>query len=310
MKVLPETWFIIVNPAAGNGSAPPTWERLRLTLDAANIDHQYALTKEPGHAIDLARAAADAGGRRFLVIGGDGTANEVLNGLFQAQVPADEFVLGMISSGTGNDWVRTIGSHGVIEDVPRALRACDAVSYDAGLLSYQDNGTEKKRYFLNIAGLGFDGAVAKKLAEGGGWLSNTRFRYWGALIGSLLTYHHTDMEFIIDGVPFSYRTLSVAAGIGKYNGGGMKQLPFADYNDGKLDLTIITTMSKFKMVISLPRLSSGSFTKMKQVRTFQAKEMEMRSSAQVHVEADGEYLGELPVRINIIPSAINILRWK
>jgi YegS/Rv2252/BmrU family lipid kinase len=310
MQVQPNTWFIIVNPAAGNGSAPQTWERLRLTLDATNIDHQYALTKEPGHAIALARAAAEAGGRRFLVIGGDGTANEVLNGLFQSKVPGNELVLGMISSGTGNDWVRTIGAHGVIEDVPRALRACDAVSYDTGLLSFQDNGVEKQRYFLNIAGMGFDGAVAKKLTEGGGWLSKTRFRYWGALIGSLLTYQHTEMEFTIDGVPFSYRTLSVAAGIGKYNGGGMKQLPFADYNDGKLDLTIITTMSKLKMVLSLPRLSSGSFTKMKQVRTFQAKTMEMRSNVPVHVEADGEYLGVLPVRISIIPSGINILRWK
>jgi diacylglycerol kinase (ATP) len=310
MKTLPETWLIIINPAAGNGSAPPTWERLRITLDAANIDHQFALTKHPGHATELAKAAAEAGGRKFLVIGGDGTANEVINGLFQSAIPTDEFVMGMISSGTGNDWVRTIGSHGVIEDIPRALRACDAISYDAGLLTFQENGTEKQRYFLNIAGMGFDGAVAKKLSEGGGWLSQTRFRYWGALIGSLLTYQHTDMEFIIDGVPFSYRTLSVAAGIGKYNGGGMKQLPFADFNDGKLDLTIITTMSKFKMIISLPRLINGSFTKMQQVRTFQARQIEMRSPVPVHVEADGEYLGQLPVSMEVIPSAINILRWK
>ncbi|HAE34154.1 MAG: diacylglycerol kinase family lipid kinase [Chitinophagales bacterium] len=310
MEVQTDTWFMIINPVAGKGRAPKIWEQLSTYLSAANIDFQFAQTQAPGHARQLAHKALASGGRKLMVIGGDGTANEVVNGIFHSGVDPQEVVLGMLSTGTGNDWVKTIGSHGRLDTIPRNLRTCDCVAYDAGKLVYTKDGKTHERYFLNITGLGFDGAVTRNLESGAGWLHNTRFRYWGALLQMLFKYRHTEVTYEIDGESFTYPTLSVAAGIGKYNGGGMKQLPFADYNDGKLDLSIITNMSKLKMIISLPKLQSGSFVRMKQVRTFQAKSIHMHSDMPLYVEADGEFLGEAPVHIGIIPDALRILRWK
>ena len=310
MEVQDNSWFIIINPVAGSGASVQAWKQLKPILEQANIDFQFALTKHPTHAVSLSKKVVAAGGRRILIMGGDGTANEVLNGLFLSGVATDEVVLGMISGGTGNDWVRTIGRHGALQQIPRSLRAADTVAYDAGELTFTKEGATSKRYFLNITGLGFDGFVTRELAFGKGFLSNTRYRYWAALLKGVLRYKPNILNFVIDDVPFSYTCMSVAAGIGKYNGGGMKQLPFADYNDGKLDLTLITTVSKFKMIWSLPKLKRGTFTGMHQVKTFQAVEIKIDSEEEVFVEADGEYLGTTPASITIIPDALRILRWK
>ncbi len=310
MEVQESSWFIIINPVAGNGDSVKAWKQLKPILEQANIDFQFALTKHPRHAVTLTKEVVAAGGRRLLIMGGDGTANEVLNGLMLSGVHTDEVVLGMISGGTGNDWVRTIGRHGALEQIPRSLRASDTVAYDAGVLTYTNKGAAAKPYFLNIAGLGFDGYVTRELATGHGFLSTTRYRYWAALLKGVFRYQPNNLRFKIDNVPFSYKCMSVAAGIGKYNGGGMKQLPFADYNDGKLDLTVITTMSKLKMIWSLPKLKRGTFTGMEQVKTFQASQIDIESDEQVFVEADGEYLGTTPISISILPDALRILRWK
>jgi YegS/Rv2252/BmrU family lipid kinase len=302
------TWFIIVNPIAGNGRALQVWESLKSTAVEANIDFQSALTKHPGHAVSLAREAVKQGGRRILVVGGDGTANEVVNGMFLSDVSTEDVVLGMVSSGSGNDWVRTIGRHGSPVQVIRDLKSADSVHYDAGLIRFKEENEWQKRYFMNMAGAGFDGSVVERM-ERDGKKGGGKMVYWRALLRTLWSYKHTEVSFKVDDTELSYPTLSVAAGIGRYNGGGMKQLPFADYNDGKLDLTIITSLPKWKMVLHLPRLSNGSFTKLKEVKTFQGASIRIDTEG-LPVEVDGEFLGYSPVEIGIIPDALRILKWK
>ena len=99
MEVQTDTWFMIINPVAGKGRAPKIWEQLSTFLSAANIDFQFAQTQAPGHARQLAHKALVQG--ETMVIGGDGTANEVVNGIFHSGVDPQEVVLGMLSTGTG-----------------------------------------------------------------------------------------------------------------------------------------------------------------------------------------------------------------
>lgn len=300
---------MIVNPIAGNGRALQVWESLKARAVEANIDFQFALTKHPGHAVSLAREAVKQGGRRLLVLGGDGTANEVVNGLFLSGVSTEEVVLGMVSSGSGNDWVRTIGRHGKPAQVIRDLKSAGSVHYDAGLIRFrEEEGEWQKRYFLNMAGVGFDGSVVERM-ERNGRKGSGKLVYWRALLRTLWSYRHRNVSFMVNDTELTYPTLSVAAGIGRYNGGGMKQLPFADYNDGKLDLTIITSLPKWKMVLHLPRLSNGSFTRLKEVKTFQGTFIRIDTDS-LPVEVDGEFLGYSPVEIGIIPGALRILKWK
>ena len=135
-------------------------------------------------------------------------------------------------------------------------------------------------------------------------------QYQIAILRSLFIYKHTQMKITVDGVSTELTTLSIAAGIGKYNGGGLKQLPESKYDDGLLDMTVIGNMSKLKMVISLPKLQSGIHTKMKEVKTFRGKEIKIESIPHVFIDADGEYLGITPLTISIINKKINIIHWK
>jgi YegS/Rv2252/BmrU family lipid kinase len=309
MDVQSNTWFVIINPAAGVGQSLKIWSKLKPLLDEANIDFQFAQTKHRGHAIELVKNIVRSGGSKILAIGGDGTANEVINGLFLSGVDTSKIVFGLVSSGSGNDWVRTVGRHGSPAQIARSLKATDSVNYDVGVIRYASGDSHSKRYFLNIVGAGFDGAVVYKMHINGR-SESSRMIYWKALIAAIFSYKSTMVKLSVDGEHFSFNTLSLAIGIGKYNGGGMKQLPFADYNDGKLDVTVISDMSKWKMIWNLPRLSNGNFTKLEQVKTFQGREITLDGDSPIHVEADGEFVGSSPFNVSILPSAIQILKWK
>lgn len=303
-------WFVIINPVAGGGKAPKLWRKLKPLLEKTGIDFEFAETKYINHACELAQAALQANGKNLLIIGGDGTANEVINGIVDYASDFSDITIAMFSVGTGNDWVRTIGKPASIQNIPRNLKAYQTKEHDVGLINYTQNALIKMRCFINIAGLGFDGHVAYKLSNGNSFLAGTKFRYWIGILQSLFSYSHTHIIADIDGVKVQTKTLSIAVGICKYNGGGMMQLPYAEINDGKLDMTIIGSMSKAKMVFSLPRLRNGSFTRMKVVSLFKGQKISVQSDIPIHVEADGEYLGNTPVEITILPQKINVLVWK
>lgn len=304
------SWEVIINPVSGGKKAPGLWKKIKAQLDTNGVSYQENITQHSGHAIEITKAAISDGARNILIVGGDGTANEVVNGIFMSGMNTNEITIAMASAGTGNDWVRTTGTFRSIPDIPERLKRNESFEHDAACVEFKKNGSTEKRYFINICGLGFDGLTAKKVAEGGKFMHGSIVQYWLAIFRSLFTYKHSAMEFRVDGKATTLNTLSVAAGICRYNGGGMMQLPNAEFNDGLLDMTVIGDMSKLKMVMSLPKLTDGSFLKMKEITTFRGKEIIIKSEQQIFVEADGEYLGETPVAISILPSALRILNWE
>lgn len=302
-------WFVIINPVSGGKYAPKLWNKLLPHFEKAGISYQVAFTEYIDHAGILVKQAIADGLQQFMIIGGDGTANDVINGIFNSTNHPENMVIAMIPAGTGNDWVRTIGVYKNISEIAEKLKTGITFLQDVGLVTFQKNNETGIRYFINIAGLGFEGQVAKNLYEKDGWLKGTKLQYQLAILQSLFVYRHTLLTLTIDGVTQTQTGLSIAAGICKYNGGGLKQLPNAIIDDGLLDMTVIGSMTKLQMVLNLPKLKNGSHVKLKSVNTHRGKVININSEPPIYLDADGEFLGTTPVTISLFPKAIQVLQF-
>jgi len=158
-----EEWVIIVNPNAGNGKGKKDWEKISAALRGKDLSFRVIFTEKKGHAMSLTNDAIEAGFRNIITVGGDGTLNEVVNGAFSnSACSTDAITLAMIPVGTGNDWGRMFGIPHDYEDAINVISDNKKMLHDIGLVSFYD-GTEKKtRYFINIAGLGFESVVVKR----------------------------------------------------------------------------------------------------------------------------------------------------
>ncbi|MFI5172956.1 MAG: diacylglycerol/lipid kinase family protein [Chitinophagales bacterium] len=310
--IMIEKWFVIINPVSGGKKAPKLWHKIKPLLDDAAITYETGITEYFDHAALLTYNAIIGGSRNILIIGGDGTAGEVVNGIFKTAIDPSEITIAMVHAGTGNDWVRTIGKYKRIIEIPSALINKKTFKHDVGIIQYTSEGQKKKRYFINIAGLGFEGYVVKRLRDNNnsGQFKGGKMRYWIAILRSLLFCKHSLVTLNVDGNVSQHKSLSIACGICNYNGSGLKQLPNAKFDDGQLDMTMIGDMSKFNMVKNLPRLTNGSHIKLKQVKTFRGKEIIIESDTPIYVEADGEFLGETPVKITVEQNALQVLKWR
>jgi YegS/Rv2252/BmrU family lipid kinase len=279
---------------------------LEKALKAANLLDEVRVSSKAGELIDIAQELGHNGYRKFLILGGDGTAHEVLHGLMSSDdLDAREFKLAMMSVGTGNDWMRTIGLPGDMHELLETLKKPEFKQHDAGLIHFED-GTPS-RYFLNIAGAGFDGKVTADVASRRGFLAGSRLSYWWSIFTILFSYRHTKLTVKHSSKTDEFKALTLAAGICRYNGGGMMQLPQASFQDGLLDVSIIGHMSTLAMVYHLPKMLDGSFVKLDVVRQYRANRIRIESDPAIWVEADGEILGKTPVDIECIPNAFQVL---
>jgi diacylglycerol kinase family enzyme len=156
-------WVVIVNPNAGNGKGRKDWEKISSGLRNHNITWSEHFTERKGHAITLSQEAIDSGYRKILCVGGDGTLNEIVNGAFnQKTCQTKDITLGLIPVGTGNDWGRMFGIPLNYEGAVQIIKEEKTMLHDIGRIDYY-NGLEKCiRYFINIAGLGFESVVVKR----------------------------------------------------------------------------------------------------------------------------------------------------
>jgi YegS/Rv2252/BmrU family lipid kinase len=251
------------------------------------------------------------GFRKIIVVGGDGTLNEVVNGLLsQKEVPGTEFTVGMIPVGTGNDWLRTYNVSGDYHEVVSVIANGKTTLQDVGVVKYTNENETGQRFFANMAGLGFDGTVAQKVNADKAKGKSNPFLYFTKLLTSLFSYKASLLKIIVDGREIKTRVFSMSVGIGQYNGGGMMQAPDAVTNDGLLDLTIIKEMPLLKMIISLRRLLDGTIGKVKKVVMLQGKKIRIESDRPVPMEADGESLGYSPFEFSIVENALRVITNK
>ncbi|HEY8657174.1 MAG TPA: diacylglycerol kinase family protein [Candidatus Limnocylindria bacterium] len=286
-------FLAIVNPAAGNGAgkrlAPVLAERFR----GAGLRIEVLVTPGPGEAARLASEAADDGYDVVVAVGGDGTANEVANGLIGTST-----ALALYPIGAGNDLARGLGYPRRAQDFAAFLAVARPRRIDVG----EVNG----RIFVNAAGVGIDGVVAEGV-QGSTRIVGPTLGYLAGALGAIATYRPVRMRATIDGVASDARQLVIVASNGPFFGNGMRPAPRADFADGWLDLTVADGIGRLATLGALVRLYRGTHANGTTIRALRARTVSIELDHPMLVEIDGEILRAASIAIGIRPLALTVL---
>ena len=297
------SWFIIANPTSGNGNFSNNWKLIKQYLTARNFTYSYAFTQFSKHEIELTHTSIQNGYKNIIIVGGDGTLHHVVNGIMtQRYIKSSDITIGIIPSGTGNDWIKTYGIPNNIEKAIDIIHQKKTVLQDIGVLKTLHKNVT---YFNNVAGLGYDGYVVNKLNS---------LKKFGAIsyllagIYGLLFYKKSKFEIIFDNKSIEEKCLMTIIGICKFSGGGMQFTKETNPSDGLFDITIIKNLKFLEVVFNLPKLYSGNIVHHKKVATYKTKEISITPEHNdTFIQADGELIGTEKVTAKIIEKAINFV---
>lgn len=320
MPDMKEQWIIIVNVYAASKNAGSMWRDAERLLQMEGVDYQCRMTGRDGNAFDIARSVSEEGFRRILAVGGDGTVHDALNGIMmyvdsdeavRQNVKIEDFTLAVLPMGSGNDWIK---STGVPRDVAKAVAMLASGSFRKQdvvrvTLKDRDGAAKSLSYMINVGGTGLDADVCrvvnvnKKLGYRG------KILYVLALLKCLHSRVPVSVKVICDGELFySGNILSIAYGVGRYSGGGMRQTADAVLDDGLLDVTLIPDLPLTTIARKAPRLFTGTFTKVKELYVCRCRNIEViPDTVCPYTEVDGEVIGQAPVCLEVLPGYINVL---
>lgn len=309
---------VVINPAASNGRAGRLWPRLQSALDAVlPAGWSHSTTAGAGGGTPVTREAIRAGARLIVSVGGDGTLNEVVNGLFEGTTMlADDLHLGVIPVGTGGDYRRTFG---IGKDPLAAVaRLASGTSHpvDLGRLTCRDDqGRQVTHHFANIASFGASGVIVKKV--------NTTTKLFGGkvsfMLGTLRGLMDYDNELVRitvdDHEPVTASINTVAVAIGTCFGGGMQVAARAVPDDGLFDVVIITTEGVLRFIRDSGSIYAGTHLDSDEVQLLRGRQVEAMpvtadgepSGACVLLDMDGESPGRLPASFEILDQPVKLI---
>jgi len=296
---------IIVNPVSAGGRVGKEWPQLQATLLQGGLQFDAELTQYPLHAVEIARQALDQGYRYFVAVGGDGTVNEVVNGLVvQGHIPA-EAMLSIIPGGTGCDYIRILGISRNAAEACQTTLGHRTRRMDIGEIQCMRDGQPTTRYFVNVAGLGFDGEVCARVNRGSKRIGGT-LPYLTNLVINLFAYRNKDVQITFDGESIQGRFNSVIVCNGQYFGGGMWIGPQAVPDDGIFDLVLVGDTGRLEFLLTVPRLYKGTHLTHPKIRALQVHQVRVESRQPMYIQAEGELVGEAPATFRILPGALNL----
>ena len=299
----------IVNPAAGGRSIYREWPRISKRIIDKGLLFDYVYTEGAGHATELARAAANAGYRYLIAVGGDGTVNEVVNGILNSSGSHDT-ILGIVSAGTTCSFARSVGIPLDPVSSSSLLTSQNRLSIDVGIVEYKSEGQHLHRFFINEADVGFGAIVveaSKRLPNYFGRKINYLPHVLGG-VGSLFGYKNKRIALRVEEeVEDTCVCTMVVIANGSYFGGGMCIAPDAKPDDGLLDMIIFGDMGKSEMMKIWQMTYNGRHVSHHKVRSRKIRSVAIQCDEKILVEADGELLGEGPVSFSVLPSALSIV---
>lgn len=316
-----DVWLAVVNVFAASRKAGSIWKKAAAMLDEAGVTYKAMFTGNGDNAVMISRKACAKGYRKFMAVGGDGTVHDVLNGIMAyaesgAGVSLSEFTLGVLPVGSGNDWVR---STGVPRDVSAAVRViaegqtgCQDV-VKVSMLDPSDLSASPLQisYMVNVGGVGLDARVCEIVNRKKEQGKRGKQLYVGALLYCIRHRVPVRARIVCDGkAVFDGKYLSMAFGVGKYSGGGMRQTPLAELGDGLLDVTVIPDIPLLTIAKEVPRLFTGTFHKVAALTLTRCREVIVMPAGEADaepVEVDGEVVGRAPVRMEVLREHINVL---
>jgi diacylglycerol kinase (ATP) len=313
MSTLP---LVIVNPTAARGATQSTWPAMASDLRTHFGPFNCVFTARAGDGRRLALKGAQEGRRLIIACGGDGTVSEVANGIMEAETDAE---LGILPSGTGGDFRRTLKIPTKTAAAARALRTGKTRRLDVGRVTYLNHaGAEEARYFLGVASFGMSPAIIERVKEmDDGWLKSVRFQqasgklsFAVATLRTTLDNPRTIVRVQLDDLPEQRLTVTnLCVANARYFGGGMKIAPDALLNDGRFDVIAVGDLGALKIIGNAPRLYLGKHLSMQQVHHWRARRvvaLPARQSEEVMIEVDGELPGRLPATFEVLPDALSV----
>lgn len=298
----------IVNPAAGAYKAGRKWRVLENYARKVLSEFDVIFTKYPGHAIKLAKEAVNDGIGTVVAVGGDGTINEVVNGIYYS---GGRTKLGIIDCGTGADFVRTVSVGKRYFDAIDTLKNGVVRKIDLIEVHFTGfKGDSDRRVFINAADAGLGGDTVINV-DGAPKVMGGRLAFLYGVLRSLVNLKNYRVKITLDDKDLGdYDIISVIVANGRYFAGGMFVAPMADPDDGKFELIIIKNTTRRKFLRSLPLVYKGKHIYIEEVDHFSGQILDLRSDADVMIEMDGELVGKLPARFEVKPGALEIITKK
>ena len=301
-------YFVVLNPAAGHGNGARALPTIQQLLTRYGLSYDLVCTECPGHAVELTRQAVQAGVEVIISAGGDGTLNEVINGLMESRQSGKPLpALGVLGVGRGNDFGGSLG-------LPADLEQACQIIVD-GYRRWIDIGRvaggiyPQGRYFGNCVGVGFDavGTIeAAKLPRWGGFLS-----FMVAIFKTIFLYNHAPLATIEYGdQSITQRSLMISIMNGRRVGGGFYMAPNSQPDDGLLDLCIAEQMSSFQIIRMIPHFMHGTQASQKTIKTGQAAKIVITAKdGPLPTQTDGEIISTegMHLEIELLPRQIEII---
>lgn len=290
--------LFILNPAAGKGKTLRLIPEIEKIFEKRNDEYVIEITKGEGHAVQIAKDYSSKEDYRIYSVGGDGTLNEVLNGMIGTSSS-----LAVIPSGSGNDFIKSICNYSKKENLSKLL--CDTIN---GREKIIDIGRVNERFFLNISSIGFDAEVAYSAVK----LKKIPFitgsiAYILGIFITLLKYKSYDLEIFIDDKHFKFNSLMAVIANGKYYGGGIFVAPEAEIDDGLFDICLIERVSRLKILALFPKVINGTHAEIKEVSFHRGRIVKIISEKDITFNIDGEIMRDKKAEFEIIRNAIKII---
>ena len=306
--------LVIVNPKSAGGSTHERWREIASDLRAHFGPYNVAFTLRAGGGIVLAKEAALNGRKLIIACGGDGTINEVANGLLQSGTDCE---LGIFPSGTGGDFRRTLGIPSSPRDAAMSLKNGETRTIDVGRVTFQNfNDETESRYFLNVSSFGLATSIIERVKTSNSfkWLPSPYLRGKASFAISsaqeVMDLRYSTVRIRIDDdEERALNTLNFSVANARFFGGGMKIAPDAKLSDGLLDVINIGDIPTSKIILNAYSLYTGTHLTLSEVKSTQAKRIEaspVDETREIHLEIDGELPGKLPAVFEIVPAALRV----
>ena len=313
----PSLPLVVVNPTSADGATRDNWPKMASDLRTHFGAFSVEFTEGVGDGRTLAAEAAKQGTKLIIACGGDGTISEVADGIIESKAEAE---LGILPSGTGGDFRRSLKISANLATAARTLRDGRTRLIDVGRVTFvNDLGERETRFFVNVASFGMSTAVLERQRSGDAtkWLPSlgslkigSKLSYAAATLHATLQSSPTEVYVQLDEQPERrLRIAEFAVANARYYGGAMKIAPNAKLDDGYFDVITIGDASAFRILANSPRLYFGAHLSMNEVTHALAKQVvarPVRKDDVLRVELDGEVVGRLPVTFQILPRALRV----
>ncbi len=295
-------YYFIVNPKSKSGRGLAVWNTVKQELDERKINYKYFVTTHKTHASKFTKqiCAENEGINYIVAVGGDGTVNEIINGISDYS----KVILGYIPTGSGNDLAKGMKiSLDPIEALNSILNSTRYLHVDHGQMTFLDSDTISRR-FCTSTGIGLDASICiKGLNSRAKYILNkiglSRIIYGLITFKKIFTLKLVDATIIVDGKKTKYEKVAfITSLIQKSEGGGLLMAPNAKFNDRKLSIFMIHGMSKIKLLFCLGFLFIGKKPKFKGVESFDCTKIEIQTSEKLKVHVDGKLAGTSKHLIN------------